>query len=77
MKEKSAKLFKNGRNQAVRLPKSFEFEGVDEVRIQKIDGKLIITPIRPSWTSFADLPAFSEEFMSERPDLLDTERVKF
>jgi len=35
MNVKSAKLFKNGRNQAVRLPKELEFEGIDEVTIRR------------------------------------------
>lgn len=78
MKEKSAKIFMNGRNQAVRLPRDFEFEGVDEVTIRKEDGRLIITPIRPSWTSFSDLPKASDDgFMQDRPELFDSERVKF
>ena len=32
---KTAKLFKNGKNQAVRLPREFEFEGINEVIIRK------------------------------------------
>jgi hypothetical protein len=31
----TAKLFKNGLNQAVRIPKDFEFKGVSEVSIRK------------------------------------------
>lgn len=33
MTAQSAKLFRNGGSQAVRLPAEFRFEGVDEVRI--------------------------------------------
>ena len=77
MEKKSAKLFKNGRNQAVRLPKDFEYDGVDEVLIEKVGGKLIITPIRPNWTSFAELPRAEDDFMAERPEIFNPERVKF
>lgn len=38
----TAKLFKNGRFQAVRLPKEFRFAG-DAVKIQKDGGKYLIT----------------------------------
>ena len=40
--EKSARLFRNGRSQAVRIPKDFELPG-DEVRITRLaNGNLII-----------------------------------
>jgi antitoxin VapB len=42
---RTASLFRNGRSQAVRIPKEFEFEG-DEVRISRDDaGRLTIEPI--------------------------------
>jgi len=42
---KTAKLFKNGRSQAVRLPAEFRFEG-DEVIIRRdsITGDVILSP---------------------------------
>jgi antitoxin VapB len=40
----TAKLFRNGRSQAVRLPKEFRFEG-DEVRIRKMGESVILEPI--------------------------------
>jgi antitoxin VapB len=43
-KQKLAKLFKNGRSQAVRLPKQFRFEGT-EVRIRRSGQKVILEPI--------------------------------
>lgn len=45
----TAKLFLNGRSQAVRLPKAFRFEGVREVLIER-DGDAVILrpPKRPS-----------------------------
>lgn len=44
VKEQRARVFRNGRSRAVRIPKEFEFEG-DEVTIRKeFDGRLTITP---------------------------------
>ncbi len=42
--EAIAKLFKNGRSQAVRLPKQFRFEG-EEVKIRKEGKKVILEPL--------------------------------
>jgi len=76
MNEKRAKLFINGRNQAVRLPKDFEFSGVNEVVIRKEGNSLIITPARKGWLSLADQPPADENFMVDRPQIFDDERVK-
>ena len=76
MHEKRAKLFVNGSNQAVRLPKDFEFSGVNEVVIRKEGNSLIITPVRKNWLSLADLPTADDEFMLDRPQVFDDTRVK-
>ena len=39
-----AKLFKNGRSQAVRLPREFRFEG-DRVRIRRLGQGVLLEPI--------------------------------
>jgi antitoxin VapB len=39
----TAKLFRNGRSQAVRLPKEFRFEG-DEVRIRRVGNGVLLEP---------------------------------
>ena len=39
--ERHARLFRNGRNQAVRIPREFEFPG-DEVIIRKDGDRLIV-----------------------------------
>ncbi len=39
-----AKLFWNGRSQAVRLPKEFRFEG-DRVRVRRVDGGVLLEPV--------------------------------
>ncbi len=48
-KNARAKLFENGRSQAVRLPKEFRFEG-DQVMIRKEGDAVILEPIkRETW----------------------------
>ncbi|WP_447725663.1 antitoxin [Sphingomonas koreensis] len=44
--ERHVKLFKNGRSQAVRIPREFELPGEDAV-MRKEDGKLIIEAAKP------------------------------
>ena len=41
-----AKLFQNGRSQAVRLPKEFRFEG-DRVRIRRVAQGVLLEPLIP------------------------------
>ena len=72
---RKASLFRNGRNQAVRLPKDFEFEGVSEVEIRREGNALILTPVRKSWTSFAEIPAADLDFLSERETVIKPDRV--
>lgn len=43
--ERHARLFRNGRNQALRIPREFELEG-DEVIVRKEGDRLIVEPIR-------------------------------
>ena len=69
-----AKLFKNGRSQAVRLPKEFRFEG-EEVFIWKEDNRVILSPKPKSWREFfEETPLVSDDFMTERFDLPPQER---
>ena len=44
----TAKLFANGRSQAVRLPKEFRFEG-DEVYVKRVGSGVVLLPIKPTW----------------------------
>ena len=44
--ERRVKLFKNGRNQAVRIPRGFELPGKDAV-MRKEGEKLIVEPVTP------------------------------
>ena len=40
----TAKLFLNGRSQAVRLPKAYRFDGLTEVYIQREGDRIILSP---------------------------------
>jgi len=61
----TAKLFRNGRSQAVRLPKEYALPG-DEVYVKKIDGVVMLIPKnKDPWGPFIDsLDRFSDDFMS-------------
>jgi antitoxin VapB len=62
----TAKLFKNGRSQAVRLPKEFRFEG-SQVFVKRVGEAVLLIPFRESWqTLFDSLDQFSGDFMEER-----------
>jgi antitoxin VapB len=63
---KTAKLFRNGQSQAVRLPKEFRFED-DYVFIKKSGNAVVLIPAKNSWDSLlGSLDMFSEDFMTER-----------
>ena len=67
----TAKLFKNGSSQAVRLPKEFKFQG-DEVYLKKMGRLVVLIPKDNPWGSlYLSLDHFSDDFMMERkqPDL--------
>ena len=65
-----ASIFRNGANQAVRLPQELRFpEDVKEVRIRKQGDNLLISPVRPDWDSFfARRPEAAEDFLEPRDD---------
>lgn len=61
----TAKLFQNGRSQAVRLPKEFRLPG-NEVKISKQGNKIILEPLENSWEQwFAAFAQFSDDFMED------------
>ncbi len=60
-----AKIFENGRSQAVRLPKEYRFND-EEVAINKVGNVVILMPKESKWSGFLDsLNLFSEDFMEE------------
>jgi len=73
---KRAKIFMNGRSQAVRLPKEYRFE-CEEVYVRKLGDSLILSATEPGWDAFFDEPtAFSEEYLAERTDAPPQKRVE-
>ena len=66
--ERHVKLFKNGRNQAVRIPREFELPGEDAI-MRKEGERLIIEPTPPKslLAILATLAPLDEEF----PSVLD------
>ena len=62
----TAKLFQNGKSQAVRLPKEFRFGG-DRVYIKRAGNAVVLLPYQAAWdTLLESLTHFSADFMSER-----------
>ena len=62
----SAKLFRNGQSQAVRLPREFALPG-REVFVRRVGNAVLLVPKDDPWTGFeAALGQFSEDFMDER-----------
>ncbi len=62
----TAKLFQNGRSQAVRLPKEFRFEGT-EVLIKRVGDAVVLLPQKHSWdTLFNSLDQFESGFKLTR-----------
>ena len=62
----TAKLFTNGRSQAVRLPKECRFTG-DDVYIKRYQGIVMLLPKDSPWTSLVNsLENFSSDFMDQR-----------
>jgi antitoxin VapB len=67
--QRTAKIFKNNRSQAVRLPKEFQFS-TSEVFIRKQGDEVILSPRPQDWSAYlASGPVASEEFMEGVEDL--------
>jgi len=62
----TAKVFRTGRSQAVRLPKEFRFKD-REVGINKVGNLVVLFPRSKGWELLAgSLEKFTEDFLSER-----------
>ena len=60
----TAKIFENGRSQAVRLPKECRFQS-DEVAVNKIGDVVLLLPKENQWVGLlSSLPPFSDDFMA-------------
>ncbi len=70
---RTVSIFKNGKNQAVRLPKDFEFDGVNELEIHKEGDVITLRPARPDWLSFGEQDKADDDFMANRDDVVTDE----
>ena len=62
----TARIFYNGRSQAVRLPKEYRFEG-DEVGINRIGDIVVLYPPGSGWESLLRASGeFTDDFMADR-----------
>ncbi len=76
----TAKLFKNGQSQAVRLPKEYRFEDQEEIFIKKVnDGVLLMSKNdKTIWEHmFERLDEFSDDFMQSREQPTQTRENLF
>jgi antitoxin VapB len=70
----TAKIFVNGRSQAVRLPKEYRFDESD-VFIKKINDIVILIPRDKVWKTFrSSLSKFSDDLLLERDNEIPQER---
>jgi antitoxin VapB len=62
----TAKIFKNGKSQAIRLPKQYRFQG-SKVYVKQVGNAVVLIPEQDSWqTLIESLAQFSDDFMLER-----------
>lgn len=63
---KTARLFANGRSQAVRLPRECRFDG-DEVYVRRLGKAVILLPIDDPWATMLEgLEGFDDDFLADR-----------
>jgi antitoxin VapB len=78
---RTAKLFSNGRSQAVRLPAEYRFEGAEVfIRRDPANGDVILSRRPDSWEGFFDLIKTIEvpdDFLAERKDMPPQKRDLF
>ncbi|HEY2106875.1 MAG TPA: type II toxin-antitoxin system VapB family antitoxin [Candidatus Binataceae bacterium] len=67
MKRATAKVFKTGRSQAIRIPKEYRFT-CDEVFIERDGERVILTPRRRSWRDYF---AKARRFTDDYPDRIE------
>lgn len=72
----TAKIFRHGGSQAVRLPKAFRFEGT-EVSIERRGDQVVLTPKRkPKLKTLADVAKYLADKYPQGRDFPDIERPR-
>jgi len=71
---RTVSIFRNNRNQAIRLPRDFEFQGVTELTIERQGDTILLRPVRPDWLSLMTEPHAEGDFLRERPDMIEEGR---
>ena len=60
-----AKVFPNGRSQAVRLPKEYRFQE-NEVYVNRVGNMVILMPKNNAWAGMMEsLDLFTEDYMAD------------
>lgn len=70
---RTVSIFKNGKNQAIRLPKDMEFQGVNNLEIIKNGDTITLRPARPDWLSLGECQKVDADFLQERTDVISDE----
>lgn len=74
-----SKVFMSNRTQNVRLPADLRFpDNVKEVMVRAKGKERIITPVQNTWDSFfLSDQSVTDDFLSERPDQVTSQRESF
>lgn len=75
MRTRTVAVFKNGSNRAIRLPKDFDFDGVNELEISREGDRIILRPVKPNWISLKGEEKADHDFLLERDDVIEEGRV--
>ena len=70
---RTVSIFRNGKNQAIRLPTDMSYEGLGELEITRTGDTITLRPTRPDWLSLADLPKADDDFLQERHNVVSDE----
>ena len=73
----TAKIFTNGRSQAVRLPKEYRFDG-NEIGINRVGNAVVLFPLDSGWAPLLGAAGeFTDDFMAERgePETIDKRKT--
>jgi antitoxin VapB len=70
---RTVSIFKNGKNQAIRFPADMSYEGVGELEITRSGDTITLRPVRPSWSSLAEIPKADADFLQDRHSIIGDE----